>query len=180
LVVGPEVARERTQRRFEQRRDEIWADDRRPGESRRETFGHRARAAMAASGEYRHDLAAAGGGHGGGPGDGGGAGGGAGAADLATFLPPLGKRLDRLAAMGARLAPDGDGDAAAPARARPTASPAVMALGWAIGIPLVALIAVLFVALFLCLGALIYLALLFELALVAPFVAIAHALLQPG
>ena len=50
--------------------------------------------------------------------------------------------------------------------------------GWVIGVPLVLLIAALFLALLGCVATFVYMALLFEMALVAPVVLVAHALLR--
>jgi len=154
--------------RFAQRRDEIWADERRPGESAAGSFARRSREAIAASQEMRRDLA---------PPE-------PQAADpssrsseigqeLGSFLPPLATRLERLAQMGAHLSAD---PTASVARYRPGRG--MTALAWVIGVPLVALLAVLFLLLFLCLAALIGMALLFELALVLPVVYLSHGLLR--
>ncbi len=52
------------------------------------------------------------------------------------------------------------------------------ALSWVVGLILLAVMLVLFVCLFGCLAAFVYLAIMFELALVAPLVALSHALLR--
>jgi hypothetical protein len=92
--------------------------------------------------------------------------------ELASFLPTLGKRLDRLEGMGAqpRRHPAG-------AEAR-RASPVLVVLAWVIGIPLLVIIAVLVLALLACVAALIYLALVFELVLLMPLVLVLHLLLR--
>jgi hypothetical protein len=51
-------------------------------------------------------------------------------------------------------------------------------LGWALGIPLLAVFAVLMLALLGCLAAFVYLALLFEAALLAPVVLVVNALVR--
>ena len=100
-AVGPEVGRERTIDQFARKRDEIWTSERRPGESRRASALRRMREATAASSEVQREVRAddasvdenerqrreAG-------------------QELATFLPPLSKRLDRLEEMGAHLPDD--------------------------------------------------------------------------
>ncbi len=166
FAVGPELARERTMKTFERRRDEIWTGDR--------SFVERSKSAYSASVDLRRDMAsldqadAA---------EAGGAGTatsapGTSAAELAHFLPKLSKRVERLAAMGAYVQAD-------PIRGlEPHYNPALKALGWVVGILLTAVIAVLLVALFGCLASLIYLAILFEALLLVPLVAIAHALLR--
>jgi Zn-dependent protease with chaperone function len=164
FAIGPEVGRERAQRRMEQRRDEIWWSERPAGESRLGSFTRRSRAALAASSDYRPDLAAE-------------EAGGVTAdvsvgGDLATFLPPLGKRLARLEAMGAAVAADRD----RPPRRR--AGLLLTAIGWVVGLVLLAVMLVLFVCLFGCLAAFVYLAIMFELALVAPLVLLSHSLLR--
>lgn len=168
FAVGPEVARERVQRQFEQRRDAIWEEDTRPGESKLASFHRRTRAGIEASTQYQRDMAAA---------DGRSTGNGRptddGSADLVGFLPPLGKRLQRLEAMGAQLQTRPE----QPVRPR-TWSPLVIAAGWVVGLVLVAIILVLFLLIFACLAGLIYLALLFELALLAPPVILVHVLLR--
>jgi len=169
FAVGPELARERTMKTFERRRDEIWTGD--------GSFVERSKSAYSASVDLRRDMAsldqadAA---------EAGGAGTatsapGTSAAELAHFLPELSKRVERLAAMGAYV----QADPAAPIRGlEPHYNPALKALGWVVGILLTAVIAVLFVALFGCLASLIYLAILFEALLLVPLVAMAHALLR--
>ena len=169
FAVGPELARERTMKTFERRRDEIWTGD--------GSFVERSKSAYSASVDLRRDMAsldqadAA---------DAGGAGTatsapGTSAAELAHFLPELSQRVERLAVMGAYV----QADPAAPIRGlEPHYNPALKALGWVVGILLTAVIAVLFVALFGCLASLIYLAILFEALLLVPLVAIAHALLR--
>ena len=169
FAVGPELARERTMKTFERRRDEIWT-----GEG---SFVERSKSAYSASVDLRRDMAsldqadAA---------EAGGAGTatsapGTSAAELAHFLPELSKRVERLAAMGAYV----QADPAAPIRGlEPHYNPALKALGWVVGILLTAVVAVLFVALFGCLASLIYLAILFEALLLVPLVAMAHALLR--
>jgi hypothetical protein len=164
FAVGPEVGRERAQRRMEQRRDEIWWSERPAGESRLGSFTRRSRAALAASSDFRAELAAADAPAGTDEQSVGG--------DLATFLPPLGKRLARLEAMGATVTVG----AARPARRR--AGLLLTAVGWVVGVVLLAVMLVLFVCLFGCLAAFVYLAIMFELALVAPLVLLSHALLR--
>ena len=167
-AVGPEVGRERTMDQFARKRDEIWTSERRPGESRPASALRRMREATAASSEVQREMRAddasldekermvqdAG-------------------QELAEFLPPLGKRLDRLEEMGAHLPDDPD---AAWTPTRPSLWYGV--LGWVIAIPLVAIIAVLMLGVFGCLLAFLYLALLFEAMLLAPLVLVVHALVR--
>jgi Zn-dependent protease with chaperone function len=163
FAIGPEVGRERAQRRMEQRRDEIWASGRAAGESRPGSFARRNREALAATSDYRRELAALDEADGN---DGLPVGG-----ELASFLPPLRNRLDRLEAMGATVA--------RPDRRRPWRPGLLLgALGWVVGLVLLAVMLVLFVCLFSCLAAFVYIAIMFELALVAPLVALSHALLR--
>jgi hypothetical protein len=77
--------------------------------------------------------------------------------------------------MGAQLEADRD-----PARPSPSPrfSPLLVAAGWIFGLTLLAVLLVLFVMLLALLGALIYMALLFELALLAPPVILVHVLLR--
>ncbi|HET6949719.1 MAG TPA: M48 family metalloprotease [Acidimicrobiales bacterium] len=186
FVVGPEAEQERAFRRFERRRDEIWADERRPGESRRAALARRTREAIAATSEMQRDQA-----------------GGATVStgtrpapgrstaaspvtssvaspppeantEMAAFLPKLSKRLDRLEAMGARV-PDDPGERWS---AKPEVSPVMKALGWVVGILLTAIIAVLMLILVQLVLGMIYMALMFELALLAPLVLASHALLR--
>src|SRR5262245_56182980 len=169
FVIGPEVGRERMMKSFERRRDEIWTGD--------GSLVERSKAAYAASVDLRrgmNSLDQAGEGQ---P-DGAGAATsapGTSEAELGEFLPPLGKRVERLAAMGAYV----EADPAAPIpELQPHFNPALKALGWVVGILLMAVIGVLFLALFGCLASLIYLAILFEALLLVPIVAVAHALLR--
>lgn len=177
FVVGPEVGRERIQRRFEQRRDEIWSDERRPGESSLAAFRRRSREAIRASRELQGEMTGfdqrppeteIGAGIGAeaddDPGDGG--------DDLSGFLPRLGQRRERLAALGAQPTRTPD------ASPKPSWSPLVLGAGWVLGLTLGAVLLVLFLMLFALVAGLIYLALLFELALLAPPVALVHALLR--
>jgi hypothetical protein len=157
---------------FERRRDEIWTSEGEAGESDMGSLVRRSKAAWGASVDLRRDVASLD--EGVGPGT---AMSSPSTADteLASFLPPLGKRVERLAVMGAYV----QADAAAPIPGRkPHFNPALKVLGWVVGILLMAVIAVLFVALFGCLASLIYLAILFEALLLVPIVAIAHALLR--
>jgi len=167
-AVGPEVGRERTMDEFARKRDEIWTSERRPGESRRAAALRRMREATAASSEVQREMRCedasldererqrreAG-------------------QELATFLPPLGKRLDRLQEMGAHLPDD-------PAAAWTPIRPSFWyrMLGWVIVVPLLGIMAVLMLALFGCLLAFVYLALLFEAMLLAPVVLVVHALVR--
>jgi hypothetical protein len=161
FMVGPEVGRERTQRAFERRRDAIWTDERQPGESGFGAARRRTKAALAASAELQRDTAA----EAALPDDG--------ARDLAGFLPLLGKRIERLEAMGAQLAAEPD---ASPRP--PRAGPLGIAAAWVVGLLLGAIILVLLLALVACVGAMIYLALMFELLLLAPLVALVHVLVR--
>ena len=72
--------------------------------------------------------------------------------------------------MGARIE-------SAPARARPRSRFGVAA-SWIVGVILMAILAVLFLMILACLAALIYIALLFELLLLAPIVLGVHALMR--
>ena len=166
-AIGPEVGRARAMRDAERRRDEIWGGDRRPGESRGAALRRRLREANDASTVLRGELREADE-----------ARGPDGAPDdlnheLASFLPVPDKRLARLAEMGAHV-PDDPATAWTP---RPVSGWARLA-GWVIGVPLVLLIAALFLALLGCVATFVYMALLFEMALVAPVVLVAHALLR--
>jgi Zn-dependent protease with chaperone function len=169
FVVGPEVNRERVMQSFERRRDEIWTGD--------GSFVERSKAAYAASVDLRRDMSSLDEAGADGP-DGPGtatSSPGTSEAELAEFLPPLRQRVERLAAMGAYV----EGDPAAPLRAlEPHFNPALKALGWVVGILLMAVMALLFLALLGCLASLIYLAILFEALLLIPIVAIAHGLLR--
>ncbi len=127
------------------------------------SFARRNREALAATSDYRRELAALDEADGN---DGLPVGG-----ELASFLPPLRNRLDRLEAMGATVA--------RPDRRRPWRPGLLLgALGWVVGLVLLAVMLVLFVCLFGCLAAFVYIAIMFELALVAPLVALSHALLR--
>jgi Zn-dependent protease with chaperone function len=169
FAIGPEVGRERMMRSFERRRDEIWTGD--------GSFVERSKAAYAASVDLRRgmnslDQAGADGSDGAGTAT---SAPGTGESELAHFLPPLGQRVERLAAMGAYV----EADPAAPIPGpKPQFNPALKALGWVVGILGMVVIGVLFLALFGCLASLIYLAILFEALLLVPIVAVAHALLR--
>ena len=169
FAIGPEVGRERMMQSFERRRDEIWTGD--------GSFVERSKAAYAASVDLRrgmNSLDQAGGDGSDGAGTATSAP-GTGESELAHFLPPLGRRVERLAAMGAYV----EADPTAPIpRLKPQFNPALKALGWVVGILGMAVIGVLFLALFGCLASLIYLAILFEALLLVPIVAVAHALLR--
>jgi Zn-dependent protease with chaperone function len=164
FVVGPEVAQERVMRRFEQRRDQIWTDDRQAGESALGAFRRRSREALKASAEFQRDVAP--------PPSQSSETADDGSGELAGFLPKLGKRRERLAAMGARL------DAGPGRPSPPSWSPLVLAAGWVFGLTLCAVLLVLFLMLFGLLLALIYLAVIFELALLGPPVVLVHVLLR--
>jgi Zn-dependent protease with chaperone function len=169
FVVGPEVNRERVMQSFERRRDEIWTGD--------GSFVERSKAAYAASVDLRRDMNSLDEAGADGPDDPGTATSSPGVSEteLAEFLPPLRQRVERLAAMGAYV----EADPAAPLPAlRPHFHSALKALGWVVGILLMAVMALLFLALLGCLASLIYLAILFEALLLVPIVAIAHALLR--
>jgi hypothetical protein len=97
-------------------------------------------------------------------------------ADLAGFLPLIDKRLERLAAMGAQLDQGAD-------RLGGTGWTKPRTLfGWLVGVPfvviLMAIVGVLLLMLLGCVAALIYLALMFEMLLLAPPVLIVHTLLR--
>ena len=160
FVVGPELARERSERRMAQRRDEIWNGARKPGESGAGSLRRRTRAAFEASAEFQKDTAE--------PvlaDDG--------SADLVNFIPPIGTRLERLVAMGAEPRPG----AGRPPRAWPR-NPLVLAGSVVLAVVLVAILLVLFLMLLGCLATMIYLALLFEMLLLAPPVIVVHLLLR--
>jgi Zn-dependent protease with chaperone function len=167
-AVGPEVARERAMARMERRREEIWGSERRPDESRGRSLARRLREAQAAGNELQRDLQAVDATSVATDHDARSAG-----QELASFLPPLGKRLARLDEMGAHL-PDDPAEAWSPAPRRWWHH----VLGWALGIPLLAVFAVLMLALLGCLAAFVYLALLFEAALLAPVVLVVNALVR--
>ena len=95
------------------------------------------------------------------------------ATELAGFLPSLGKRVERLAAMGAYVRADPNAPGVTP-----HFNAAAKTVAWVFGILLTAIIGVLFLCLFGCLAGFIYLAFLFEMMLLVPIVAIAHALLR--
>jgi Zn-dependent protease with chaperone function len=171
FAIGPELDRERKMQSFERRRDEIWTSEE-PGESGVGSFARRTRLALAASADLRNDMAepvpAAG------PGTATSSPSGA-STELAGFLPPLGKRVERLAAMGAYVR--ADPNAPIPG-SKPHFNPATRTFGWVVGIVMMAIMGVLFLCLFGCLAGFIYLAFLFEMMLLVPIVAIAHALLR--
>jgi Zn-dependent protease with chaperone function len=160
FVVGPELARERSERRLAQRREEIWNGPRRPGESRAASVRRRTRTAFEASSEFQTDAAE----H---------VGADDGSADLVSFIPPIGKRIDRLVALGAEPRPP----AGPPSRNWPR-NPLVLAVAVVIVAVLVAILLVIFLLLLGCLAAMIYLALLFEMVLLAPPVILVHVLLR--
>jgi hypothetical protein len=154
--------------RMERRREEIWGSERRPDESRGRSLARRLREAQAAGNELQRDLQAVDATSVATDHDARSAG-----QELASFLPPLGKRLARLDEMGAHL-PDDPAEAWSPAPRRWWHH----VLGWALGIPLLAVFAVLMLALLGCLAAFVYLALLFEAALLAPVVLVVNALVR--
>jgi hypothetical protein len=94
--------------------------------------------------------------------------------DLSGFLPPLGKRIERLRALGAQRPREERPDPVSP----PKWPLPVRILGGAVGLVPVAVLAVLMLLLFACLVGLIYLAILFEDLLFAPLVALVHALVR--
>ena len=61
---------------------------------------------------------------------------------------------------------------------KPHFNPALRAFGWVVGILLLVVFGLLFLALLGCLASLIYLTFLIEMLLLVPIVAIAHALLR--
>jgi hypothetical protein len=158
FMVGPEIVQGRARRRLEQRRNEVWNGDRLPGESRAAALQRRTRATFAASAEYQSEVAEPTGST------------DDGSADLAGFLPTIPKRLERLEAMGAQLDARHD-----PPPPRSTLLTAVI---WVTVPVLVAVLAVLLLMLVGCVLAMIYLALIFEMFLLAPPVVIVHALLR--
>jgi Zn-dependent protease with chaperone function len=166
FVVGPEVGRGRAQRRFDQQRNAIWEAPRRPGESGVASVRRRTRMAMAASTAYQQEVAEADGV----------ASTDDGSADLAGFLPTIDKRLERLAAMGAQV------DSGSERLHRSGWTRPRTVFGWVVGAPfvavLMAIVALLLLALLGCVAALIYLALLFEMLLLAPPVIVVHILLR--
>ncbi len=171
FAIGPELDRERTMQSIEKRRNEIWTSEGEPGESEMGSLARRTRAAWDASADLRNATSPLGE-----------AGPGTatsspstGAAELAGFLPPLGKRVERLAAMGAYVRAD---PAAPVPGTKPTFGPGMTTLGWVVGIFLSLVMAALFLLLFSCLASLIYLAFLIEMLLLVPIVGIAHALLR--
>ena len=159
FVVGPEVGREKAHRELERRRDEVWTDERRPDESRSAAFWRRSRAAVQASNEYQQAVSSDSSRDDQGMMD-----------DLSGFLPPLGKRIERVQALGAQRRPDSREPVTPPKWPLP-----VRFLGAVVGLVLVAVLAVLMLLLFACLVGLIYLAILFEALLLTPLVALVHA-----
>jgi Zn-dependent protease with chaperone function len=166
FVVGPEVRLGRAQRQLDQRRSTIWSETRRPGESGVASVRRRTRMAMAASTEYQQEVAEAEGI----------ASTDDNSADLAGFLPPISKRLERLVAMGAQLDQGAD-RLGGSGWTRPQTL-----FGWVVGVPfaaiLIVIVGVLLLMLLGCVAAMIYLALMFEMMLLAPPVVIVHTLLR--
>ena len=126
---------------IEKRRNEIWTSEGEPGESEVGSLARRTRAAWDASADLRNATSPLGE-----------AGPGTatsspstGAAELAGFLPPLGKRVERLAAMGAYVRAD---PAAPVPGTKPTFGPGMTTLGWVVGIFLSLVMAALFLLLF--------------------------------
>jgi Zn-dependent protease with chaperone function len=176
FAIGPEVGRERVMQSFERRRDEIWTSEE-AGESGLGAFARRTKLAISASADMHRDMSALDRPAPGAQGDPeaatsspSGA-----ATELAGFLPPLGQRVERLAAMGAFVRADPNAPISA---LEPHFNPALKAFGWVVGILLLVVFGLLFLALFGCLASLIYLAFLFEMLLLVPIVGIAHALLR--
>jgi Zn-dependent protease with chaperone function len=171
FAIGPELDRERKMQSFARRRDEIWTSEE-PGESGVGSFARRTRLALAASADLRDDMAEPA--PEAGPGTATSSPSGA-STELAGFLPPLGKRVERLAAMGAYVR--ADPNAPIPGL-KPHFNPATRTFGWVVGILMMVIMGVLFLCLFGCLAGFIYLAFLFEMMLLVPIVAVTHALLR--
>jgi Zn-dependent protease with chaperone function len=165
FLVGPGVDQRGSRERYEARMQALREDPRRPGESRRAFLVRRSQEAAEVGFEGTAPAPA---GTGGGPSEGHPA--VSGGTDLDGFLPLLAKRLEQLGAMGATIE-------LGPAR-HPPRSRVVVAAASIAGVVLIAIIAVLFLLLLACLAALIYLALLFELLLLAPIVLGVYALIR--
>jgi Zn-dependent protease with chaperone function len=158
FVVGPELERNRRRRRYEEQYDAAAGESRRPGESELAAFARRHRARRRARAEYMQATRAA-----------------TGAPDLdmnlVAFLPSVETRLRRLAVMGGTRA------TATPRRRRLDGLMPIevvaYGLRFAVLSPIVA--ALLTVVLVLVVG-LALLAAGFELAVLAPLVALVHAL----
>lgn len=171
FLVGPELRAGLARRRMDQRLAELRADPPRPGESSWAAGRRKVRESSAAQSEYQRALDEAQGG----------------VADpnpmrsgLRGFIPRMDKRLARLEAMGGRLAER----PSAPMTAR-RPRPAGL-WGWVqrgvfwvaattAAVVLLSLVAVCVVGLLFCLFALVYLALLFQLLLVAVPVLLVNA-----
>ena len=171
FLVGPEVRAGLARRRMDQRLAELRADPPRPGESSWKAARRKMRASSAAQSEYQRALNEA-------EGD---------VVDpnpmrsgLRGFIPRMDKRLARLEAMGGRLA-DRPEAPVTPRRPRPEG-----VWGWVkrglfwvavttATVVLLSLIAVCVAGLLFCLFALVYLALLFQLLLVAVPVLLVNA-----
>lgn len=171
FLVGPELRAGLARRRMDQRLAELRADPPRPGESSWAAGRRKVRESSAAQAEYQRALNEA-------EGD---------VTDpnpmrsgLRGFIPRMDKRLARLEAMGGRLAERPSAPVTA-RRPRP-----VGAWGWVrrglfrvaattAAVVLLSLVAVCVVGLLCCLFALVYLALLFQLLLVAVPVLLVNA-----
>jgi hypothetical protein len=165
FLVGPEVRAGLAKRRFDRQMAELRADEQRPGESAWALTRRRMRESGQANREYQAALDEASS-HGASPT----------LIGLERFVPPMDRRLARLEAMGGRLAAQPDAPVARPRRPRPTTLGGwlVRLLSWTLGsalvVVLVALLLACALALLVLLGMLIYLALAFQLLLVAPLV----------
>lgn len=165
FLVGPEVRAGLAKRRFDQRMAELRADAPRPGESAWALARRRMRESSQANREYQAALDSASV-----------PGANPTLVGLERFIPPMHRRLARLAAMGGRLAADPATPVASPRRPRPTSLGGWLGrvLSWTLGsalvVVLVALLLACALALLVLLAMLTYLALAFQLLLVAPLV----------
>ena len=175
FVIGPEVRRGRAKRRYEQRLEELRADQRRPGESRMAATQRKMRESLVAQREYQQALDEENEGN-------------DGSGDLVRsgldhFIPSMDKRLLRLQAMGGRLRTD-PGTSVARHRTRPTtpggwaARGIAWILGSVVGIVLLALMAFCALMILGLLAALIYIALMFQVLLICLPVLLVHLWLR--
>lgn len=194
FLVGPEVRAGLARRRFDQRMAELRAERPRPGESAWAAARRKVRESSRAQADYQRalDEATAGGAgagagdNGDGDGDGGGSPAGAdGPLRIGTehFLPRMDERLARLEAMGGRLA-DRPAAPVTPERPRPVGLAGWVGRGlWWVAVVLFAavvltVIAGLLLALLALLAGLVYMALLFQVLLLALPVVLVNELLR--
>jgi hypothetical protein len=174
FLIGPEVRRGQAKRDFDLRMAELREDRPRPGESRSAAVRRKVRESMAAQHEYQQAL------------DEGRAGDDSDdllQSALDHFIPPVDRRLERLAAMGAQLRTHPTAPVAR-RRPRPTTPAGWIGRGLAwtagslVGLVLLALMAFCGLMILALLASLTYLALMFQLLLVLLPVLLAHELLR--